>query len=186
MAATQSTMMPLGTIAPDFLLYDVMTGDYRSLKELRGDKGTVIMFVCNHCPYVQYLKGALAAMCREYRSSGIRFVAISSNDISQYPEDGPDEMKKMASDWENPFDAYLFDETQSVAKAYHAVCTPDFFVFNHLDVCVYRGRFDNATPRNSLPVTGEDIRVALDALLGRGLFPVDQMPSIGCNIKWKI
>ncbi len=185
MAATESVMMPLGTTAMDFNLPDTITGANYSLQGLKGEKGTVVMFICNHCPYVLHVKQQLIDIAREYSQKGISFIAISSNDIKNYPQDAPDKMKQLMEQWGNPFAAYLYDETQNVAKAYQAACTPDFFVFDSDLKCVYRGRLDASTPKNNEPLTGNDLRNALDNLLaGRPIDP-KQIPSIGCNIKWK-
>lgn len=185
MAATHSNMMPLGTIAPDFALPDTMTGTMKTLQELKGEKGTVIMFICNHCPYVLHVKDQLIEIAKQYAEKGISTVAISANDIVNYPQDAPDKMTAMMLDWGNPFAAYLYDESQAVAKAYQAACTPDIFVFDAGLVCVYRGRLDGSTPKNDVPLTGEDLRAALDNLLAGKSVNAEQIPSIGCNIKWK-
>lgn len=185
MAATESVMLPLGTIAPDFDLPDTVTGVNKSLQGLKGIKGTLVMFICNHCPYVQHIKSQLIDIADHYGSQGISFIAISSNDIVNYPQDAPDKMREMMEEWGNPFAAYLYDETQEVAKTYQAVCTPDFFLFDAKLACVYRGRLDGSTPKNDMPLTGGDLRAALDnLLLGQPINP-RQVPSIGCNIKWK-
>jgi thiol-disulfide isomerase/thioredoxin len=185
MAATESVMMPLGTKAPDFNLPDTITGANYSLQDLKGKKGAVIMFICNHCPYVLHVKQQLIDIAREYSPKGISFIAISSNDIKNYPQDAPDKMKQLMEEWGRPFAAYLYDESQDIAKAYQAACTPDFFVFDSDLTCVYRGRLDASTPKNNEPLTGNDLRNALDNLfMGRPINP-KQVPSIGCNIKWK-
>lgn len=185
MAATESNMLPLGTIAPDFDLPDTVSGKNQSLQSLKGVKGTVVMFLCNHCPYVMHVKPQLIAIAEQYSSAGIAFIAISANDIVEYPQDAPDKMRDLMNEWGNPFAAYLYDETQEVAKAYQAACTPDFYVFDAKLVCVYRGRMDGSTPQNDMPLTGSDLRAALEnLLLGQPLNP-HQIPSIGCNIKWK-
>lgn len=184
MAATYSTMMPLGTQAPDFKLFDSVTGLQLSLQTLRGNQATLIMFICNHCPYVLHVKQQLIAIAEQYLPKGVSTIAISSNDIFAYPQDAPDKMRALSVEWGNPFQAYLFDQTQEVAKAYQAACTPDFFLFDSALKCVYRGRLDAATPKNNLPLTGEDLRNALDALLANSPVNPEQIPSIGCNIKW--
>lgn len=185
MAATKSVMMPLGTKAPDFNLPDTVTGLNYSLQDLKGEKGTVVMFICNHCPYVLHVKQQLIDIAGQYTPKGISFIAISANDIENYPQDAPDKMQQLMKQWGNPFAAYLYDESQEVAKTYQAACTPDIFVFDSELVCVYRGRLDAATPKNNEPLTGKDLRNALDYLLmGRSIDP-EQIPSIGCNIKWK-
>ncbi|MBU2568766.1 MAG: thioredoxin family protein [Gammaproteobacteria bacterium] len=185
MAATESNMMPLGTRAPDFELPDTVTGTTKTLQELKGEKGTVILFMCNHCPYVLHVKDQLIAIAEEYRAQGISTIAISANDIVNYPQDAPDKMQTMMREWGNPFAAYLYDESQSVAKAYQAVCTPDIYVFDAALSCVYRGRLDGSTPKNDVPLTGSDLRAALDYLLAEKAIDPQQVPSIGCNIKWK-
>ena len=183
MVLTPSKMMPLQTRAPDFKLIDVCTDEIVTLKEIQSDVGTVVMFICNHCPYVNHILDMLLSLSRDYIQKGISFVAINSNDTLAYPEDGPGEMKKLAEDLEFPF-PYLFDSTQLIARAYDAACTPDFFVFDRKLDCVYRGQFDESRPGNHHPITGKDLAEALDCLLlGRDVTP-DQHPSIGCNIKW--
>ena len=184
MAATPSTMMPLGTIAPDFTLPDTVTGRTMSLQELKSDQATVIMFICNHCPFVKHVQHGLITLANDYQPRGVSFVAISSNDIEGYPDDAPDKMKEVAEQFSYPF-PYLFDESQDVAKAYDAACTPDFYIFDKDLKCVYRGQLDDSRPGNLIPVTGRDIRVALDSMLRGEPVNPDQMPSIGCNIKWK-
>jgi peroxiredoxin len=186
MAATPSRMMPLGRNAPDFKLRDTISGRSLGLSDLQGAQGTLIMFICNHCPYVLHIKHELIAIARYYANLGISTVAISANDIEQYPQDAPDKMRVLMAEWGNPFAAYLYDETQSVARAYQAACTPDFYVFDAESVCVYRGRLDGATPKNDLPVTGNDLRKALDCLLAGESIQFEQQSSIGCNIKWKL
>ncbi len=185
MAATPSNMLPLGTIAPDFTLPDTISGKLCALRELKGEQGTIVMFICNHCPYVLHIKQQLIAIAQQYVTLGIATIAISANDIENYPQDAPDKMKAMMAAWGNPFAAYLYDETQDVAKAYQAACTPDIYLFDAGMQCVYRGRLDGSTPKNDLPVTGEDLRNALDSLLAGQPISAEQIPSIGCNIKWK-
>ena len=185
MAATPSNMMPLGTSAPDFKLPDTITGKLLGLQDLKGEQGTIVMFICNHCPYVLHVKQQLIAIAQQYATLGIATIAISSNDIENYPQDAPDKMQQLMSEWGNPFAAYLFDETQAVAKAYQAACTPDIYLFDAELKCVYRGRLDASTPKNAEPVTGADLRNALDNLLARQPIDAEQIPSIGCNIKWK-
>jgi thiol-disulfide isomerase/thioredoxin len=184
MAATETLQIPLGFPAPDFNLPDTITDKMLSLKDVRGSKGTVVMFICNHCPYVKHVNAELVRLAHDYIPKGIGFVAISSNDVVNYPDDAPEKMKVHALEQGYPF-PYLYDESQKVAKAYFAACTPDFSIFDHELKCVYRGQLDASRPKNDVPVTGKDIRAALDAILtGK---PVDekQVPSIGCNIKWK-
>lgn len=184
MAETPSTMIPLGTKAPDFSLMDTLTGKKRSLNELKSDNATVIVFICNHCPYVKHILAKLVDVANTYQAKGARFIAINSNDIEAYPQDGPEHMKRLAEEQHFQF-PYLFDATQDVAKAYRAACTPDFYIFDKDSKCVYRGRFDGATPGNSQPVTGKDLTNALDQLFSGKPVPADQHNSLGCNIKWK-
>jgi peroxiredoxin len=184
MAATPSTMMPLGTTAPDFTLPDTVSGKDLTLSDLKGEVATLVMFICNHCPYVLHINDELVRIAREYQPKGVSFIAISSNDVVNYPQDGPDLMKEHASKVGYPF-PYLYDESQDVAKAYNAACTPDIFLFDERLKCVYRGQLDDSRPKNDKPVTGKDLRKALEALLkGTEVSPI-QVPSIGCNIKWK-
>ncbi|MEQ1636545.1 MAG: thioredoxin family protein [Methylococcales bacterium] len=184
MAATQSIMLPLGTLAPAFDLPDTVTGVNKTLQDLRGVKGTLILFICNHCPYVLHVKEQLISIAKEYAKQGINTVAISANDIKQYPEDAPDKMQHLMAAWGNPFTAYLYDESQTVAKAYQAACTPDIYLFDAGLKCVYRGRLDGATPKNAVPVTGVELRSALDDFLAGEPVSDQQIASIGCNIKW--
>ena len=183
MARTPSTMLPLGTKAPAFELPNV-DGRMVRLADAAGPKGTVVMFICNHCPFVKHVADQLAAMGREYLPRGIGFVAISSNDVSSHPADSPEQMVREAEDRGYPF-PYLYDESQQVAREYHAACTPDFFFFNAGLGLVYRGQLDGSRPGNGIPVTGEDLRSALDAVLAGRPAPTEQKPSLGCNIKWK-
>src|SRR6185295_4556234 len=159
MSETASTMLPLGTLAPDFSLKDTVSGAIVSLQSLKSPTATVVMFICNHCPYVNYIRSELVKLVKHYQSKGIAFIAINSNDIEAYPSDGPDHMRQEALLHHFSF-PYLFDETQAVARAYQAACTPDFFVFDAGLRLVYRGRLDEATPGNQKPVTGEDLRTA--------------------------
>ncbi|MBC8095781.1 MAG: thioredoxin family protein [Akkermansiaceae bacterium] len=182
MAAVNSTMLPLGTAAPDFRLPDV-SGKNVSLADLRG-KPLVVAFVCNHCPYVKHIRAGLAQLGRDYLPKGVLIVAISSNDVENYPQDGPELMQAEAKEAGYMF-PYLYDATQAVAKAYRAACTPDFYLFDQDHRLVYRGQFDDSRPKNGLPVTGKDLRGALDALLAGRPLSSNQKPSIGCNIKWK-
>lgn len=184
MAETPSTMVPLGTIAPDFSLPDTVSDKTMRLNELRSDKATVVMFICNHCPFVKHVQHELVKLAKDYEPKGIAFVAISSNDVENYPEDSPERMKEVAQELGYPF-PYLYDETQEVAKAYNAACTPDFYIYDKDLKLVYRGQLDDSRPSNDIPVTGKDVRAALDRILdGKPVNP-DQKPSIGCNIKWK-
>lgn len=184
MAQTPSNMIPLGTQAPDFTLLDTKSGSLVSLNEIKSDKATVIMFICNHCPYVKLIQTKLVEIANQYQAKGIQFVAISSNDIETYPQDGPEHMRIEAETHRYPF-PYLFDYTQEVAKAYQAACTPDFYIFDGQLACVYRGRFDDATPGNQKTVTGADLQSALNAILANKPIDSDQKPSLGCNIKWR-
>ncbi len=184
MAITPSHMIPLNTRAPEFSLQDVVSGRTISLSEAKSASATVIMFICNHCPFVKHIQKELVTLAHAYIPQGITFVAINSNDAKAYPDDSPQNMKKVAEDLNFPF-LYLYDETQEVAKAYHATCTPDFFVFDKNLKCVYRGQFDDSRPGNDIPVTGKDLRAALECLLKGEPIPDNQKPSIGCNIKWK-
>jgi peroxiredoxin len=184
MTLTASTMLPLNTVAPHFELLDIVTQQHRTLQELQGNQGTMIMFICNHCPYVKHVQLELVRLATDYQKKGITFIAISSNDIEQYPEDAPPKMRDTAKALGYPF-PYLFDETQSVAKAYQAACTPDFFLFNEHLECVYRGQLDDSRPGNNIPVTGSDLRAALNNLLAHKPIDKNQKPSVGCNIKWK-
>jgi peroxiredoxin len=183
MVRTPSTMLPLGTVAPDFSLANV-DGRTVSFADAAGPQGTVVMFICNHCPFVKHVADQLAALGRDYLPRGIGFAAISSNDVSTHPADSPEQMVRESEERGYPF-PYLYDETQEVAKAYHAACTPDFYVFDGDRRLVYRGQLDASRPGNDVPVTGGDLRAALDALVAGRDVPAGQVPSIGCNIKWK-
>jgi peroxiredoxin len=184
MARTPSTMrMPLGAPAPPFELEDP-SGRRHSLAGLDGAPALLVAFICPHCPFVQHVRAGFAALCAEYQKRGVAVVAIASNDVGQYPQDGPEGMAAEAKEAGYTF-PYLFDETQEVAKAYGAACTPDFFVFDRERRLAYRGQMDGSRPGNGVPVTGEDLRRALDALLERRPVPAEQRPSLGCNIKWK-
>lgn len=185
MAYTESNMIPLGTVAPAFTLPDTVSGNPVSLNQIASAKATVVMFLCNHCPYVLHVNEALVRLVKEYQAKGVAFVGISSNDADAYPEDAPDKMTEFAQQTGYTF-PYLYDETQDVARAYDAACTPDFYVFDKELRLVYRGQFDNSRPRrNDLPVTGEDLRAAIDAVLEGKPVNEYQRPSGGCNIKWK-
>lgn len=184
MAETPSKMIPLGTSAPEFSLIDTVTDEYVSLDELKSSIATVIMFLCNHCPYVKHIQTTLVELASEYQRKGIYFIAISSNDAEHYPQDGPEKMHAEAINHRYTF-PYLYDATQAVAKAYQAACTPDFYVFDKDLLCVYRGRFDDSTPGNQKPVTGQDLRETLDSILTNKPINADQKASLGCNIKWK-
>ncbi len=184
MAKTESTMIPLGTIAPDFTLQDTLSPSKLSLGEIRGEKGTVIMFICNHCPFVKHINDEIVRVANDYHVTGFGFAAISSNDAINYPLDGPEHMYTNARKYKFSF-PYLYDESQEVAKAYNAACTPDFYVFDNNLKLVYRGQLDNSRPANGIPVNGRDLRESLDNILNNNPQRVDQKPSIGCNIKWK-
>jgi peroxiredoxin len=184
MAATPSVMKPLGSNAPDFKLPDTVSGNVTSLASLRGTRATVIMFICNHCPYVKLLNNEIVRVANDYVSKAVKFIAISSNDVGQYPDDGPEEMKKVATTLGYSF-PYLYDETQDVARTYDAACTPDFFVYDKDLKLAYRGQFDDARPGNNKTPSGKDLRAALDALVTGKPVAENQYPSIGCNIKWK-
>ncbi len=184
MAEAPSNMLPLGTKAPDFKLTDVQTNKKVTLNELKSPIATVVMFICNHCPYVKHIQAKLVAVAKTYQTKGISFIAISSNDIENYPADSPDKMRLEATQHGYTF-PYLYDETQNVAKAYQAACTPDLYVFDGKLACVYRGRFDDSTPGNRNPVTGKDLSTALDNVLAGKPVSQEQKPSVGCNIKWK-
>lgn len=185
MALTPSNMLPLGTLAPDFNLPDTRKmGEWVSLQSSKSHIATVIMFICNHCPYVKHIQAKLVEVAKIYQKKGITFIAISSNDIKNYPADDPEHMRCEAELHDYSF-PYLYDETQQVAKDYQAACTPDFYVFDNELRCVYRGRFDSSTPGNNIPVTGCDLTLALDNLLMNQPITHAQCPSIGCNIKWK-
>ena len=182
MVAVNSTMLPLGTQAPDFLLPDP-AGKRVSLSDFKGAPALVVMFICNHCPYVLHIRTELARAVKDFQARGVTVVGISSNDATEYPQDGPDKMREEIKLAGYTF-PYLYDESQAVAKAYRAACTPDFYVFDRDQRLVYRGQFDDARRGNTLPVTGKDLRAAVDAVLAGQDVP-DQKPSIGCNIKWK-
>ena len=182
MARTASTMLPLGTKAPDFSLMNV-DGQMVSLADFSQAPALLVAFICNHCPFVKHVAPALADLAREYQAKSVAVVAISSNDVANYPADSPEQMVHEAEDRGYTF-PYLFDETQEVAKAYAAACTPDFYVFDGEQKLVYRGQMDDSRPDSGKPVTGADLRAALDAVLAGKPVPADQKPSIGCNIKW--
>jgi peroxiredoxin len=184
MARTESLMIPLGTKAPDFNLLDTSSGNECGLEQMKGAQATLIAFICNHCPFVKHINPALVKIAKDYQPRGLSVIAISSNDILQYPEDGPEWMERNAADLGYTF-PYLFDETQEVAKAYQAVCTPDFFVFDKNLQLAYRGQLDDSRPGNGIEVTGKDIRESLELILEGKPAAAYQKPSIGCNIKWK-
>ena len=184
MSKTASKMVPLGTTAPEFYLKDTNSSESFSFADLKGEKGTLVLFICNHCPYVHHVIEEVLMIANDYRVQGIGIIAISSNDILNYPLDAPELMTEFA--FENNFEfPYLYDETQEVAKAYGAACTPDFFLFDTQDKLVYRGQLDDSRPGNNLALSGNDLRGAIDGVLyNRTINPI-QKPSIGCSIKWK-
>lgn len=183
MVMTPSTMLTLGTPAIDFSLPDT-DGKTVSLADFEDSRGLLVMFICNHCPFVKHVRSGLAALCSEYQAREVGIVGINSNDVTTHPDDSPAMMKKEKAEAGYTF-PYLFDETQETAKAYRAACTPDFYVFDAGRKLVYRGQMDDSRPSNGIPVTGRDLRAALDAVLAGRRPPEDQKPSIGCNIKWK-
>lgn len=185
MAETFTIKTQLGFNAPDFQLPDTISGKTFNYKLIKGEKGTLVMFICNHCPYVLHIMDELVKIGREYLPKGIGFVAISANDVENYPEDSPELMKQFAADRNFPF-PYLYDESQETAKAYQASCTPDYNLFDANDECVYRGQLDGSRPQNDVPIDGKNLREALNAVLA-GIKPGEnQRPSSGCNIKWKV
>ena len=184
MSLTPSTMLPLGTEAPDFALPDTVTGTTVSLSDSADAKALLVMFICNHCPYVVHIRDAFGPLARDYAPQGLAVVAISSNSLRTHPQDGPERMQALARDLDWPF-PYLFDESQAVAKAYQAACTPDFFLFDGARKLHYRGQLDGARPGSPIPVTGVDLRAAIDSVLAGEPPPAEQVPAIGCNIKWE-
>ena len=184
MVLTASTMLPVGTQAPDFNLPDVVSGKKISLGSFAGKKGFLVMFICQHCPYVQHIKEELARLGKDYKEKGLGIVAISANDAATYPDDSPENLKKFSQQLVLNF-PLCYDETQQVAKAYTAACTPDFFLFDASQRLVYRGQLDDSRPGNGKPVTGRDLRAAIDAVLAGKAVSSEQKASIGCNIKWK-
>ncbi|WP_088890921.1 thioredoxin family protein [Leptolyngbya ohadii] len=184
MALTASTMLPLGTIAPDFALTDVVSGETITLETFRGKQALLVMFICRHCPFVKHVQSELARLGRDYTARNMGILAISANDAANYPDDAPDRLKQMAEELGFTF-PLCYDETQQVAQAYTAACTPDFFLFDRDFKLVYRGQLDDSRPSNGLPVNGKDLRGAIDAVLANQPIDAEQKPSIGCNIKWK-
>lgn len=184
MALTASTMLPLGNKAPEFQLPDVVSGEAISLETFAGKQGLVVIFLCRHCPFVKHIQGELAKLGRDYQDADLGIVAISANDVANYPDDAPDKLKEMAKELDLMF-PLCYDESQETAKAYTAACTPDFFVFDRDRQLAYRGQFDDSRPGNDKPVTGKDLRSAIDAVLAQSPVSEEQKPSIGCNIKWK-
>lgn len=184
MALTASNPFPLGTIAPDFSLFDTVSNKTLGLQQLKGNKATVIMFICNHCPFVIHVNSKLVELANSYNSNTVSFIAISSNDVDNYPQDAPELMAQLAKQENYPF-PYLYDVTQDVAKAYDAACTPDFYVFNSELKSTYHGQLDDSRPGNGKPLTAKDLKEAIDFTVSR-MEPLEhQKPSIGCNIKWK-
>ncbi|NAS32637.1 redoxin domain-containing protein [Flavobacteriaceae bacterium R38] len=184
MARTESNMLPLETQAPDFNLIDTISEKKLSLNDLKGNKATVIMFICNHCPFVIHVNKEIVHLANDYKDKGVEFIAISSNDVENYPQDAPHLMKQNAIEHHFSF-PYLYDETQEVARDYDAACTPDFYIFDTDLLLKYRGQLDDSRPGNGIPVTGKDMRNALDTILQGNTISRVQKPSIGCNIKWK-
>ena len=184
MARTESTMLTLGTPAPEFSLPEPATGRVVSLADFADAPALLVAFICNHCPFVIHIREAFAGFAREYRDRGLAVVAINANDADSYPDDSPGKMAAAAEEHGFVF-PYLYDESQACAKRYHAACTPDFFLFDDQRRLVYRGQFDNSRPGNGQPATGGDLRAAVDALLSGAELPVQQRPSMGCNIKWR-
>ncbi len=184
MARTPSNMVSLGTKAPDFSLLDVVSEEYKNLNSLKGKNGSVIMFICNHCPYVKHINETIVEIANKFTHEGVNFIAISSNDVINYPEDSPELMKLNAK--QNKFSfPYLYDESQEVAKKYDAACTPDFYLYNNELKLVYRGQLDDSRPGNGIKCDGEDLEYAIKCLLTDTQNDKIQKPSIGCNIKWK-
>lgn len=184
MALTESTMMPLGTKAPNFHIKDVMTDRYMTLEDVKSPVATVFYFICNHCPYVIHVNTELVQIANDYRHKGVSFVGVSSNDVTKSPEDGPEMMRIVGKVLKYPF-PYLYDKHQEMAKAYDAACTPDIYLFDGEASLYYRGRIDGSSPGNGVTLDGNDLRAALDGLLSGKPSPESQLPSMGCNIKWK-
>ncbi|PQJ77436.1 thioredoxin family protein [Polaribacter glomeratus] len=185
MARTESNEFKNGTKAPAFNLLNTIDDCFTFLDDLKGEKGTVIMFICNHCPFVIHINAELVKMANDYQQKGINFIAISSNDVENYPQDSPQLMKQLAKDAKYPF-PYLYDETQEVAKCYNAACTPDFYIFDADLKSVYHGQLDDSRPGNGIQVTGNNVRNCLDFLLEKKGLLQNQKPSVGCGIKWKL
>ena len=184
MARTESNMLPLGTLAPDFQLPDVVSGRPTSLAEFHGKDALLVMFICRHCPFVKHVQDELARIGKDYAGESVGIIAISSNDAQEYPDDAPHSLREMTTELDFTF-PYCFDETQDVARAYDAACTPDFYLFDKNRRLVYRGQLDDSRPGNNTPVTGKDLRTAIDAVLQGSPVSANQKPSIGCNIKWR-
>lgn len=185
MALTESMMLPLGTKAPNFELPDTLSGNTIKFDNVAGENGTVVMFICNHCPYVIHVNRQIVDLANDYKDKGIGFVAISSNDVENYPQDAPEIMKVVGNALQFPF-PYLYDESQEVAKAYDAACTPDFYLFDGEGKLAYRGRLDENRPSGGKAPTGEELRAAIDAVLKGSAVSEKQYPSAGCNIKWRV
>jgi peroxiredoxin len=185
MSRTPSNMLELGTKAPEFYLRDTKSEtEWFTFADLKGEKGTLVFFICNHCPFVLHVIEEVVMLANDYQVQGLGIIAISSNDVVNFPQDGPELMTEFA--FENHFEfPYLYDETQEVAKAYQAACTPDFYLFDSQDILVYRGQLDDSRPGNGIPLSGNDLRNAIDGLLYNRKINPDQKPSLGCNIKWK-
>lgn len=185
MSNTPSNMLALGTSAPEFYLKDTNSDDsYFSFADIKGEKGTLVLFICNHCPFVLHVIDEVVRIANDYRVQGLGVVAISSNDVVNYPQDSPELMTELA--FENSFEfPYLYDETQEVAKVYQAACTPDFFLFDNQNKLVYRGQLDDSRPGNGIPLSGNDLRGAIDGVIYNRVINPNQKPSIGCGIKWK-
>lgn len=184
MSKTESTMLPLGTQAPHFELIDVVSNKSIQFPPQKNYAAILIMFICNHCPYVKHVNAELTRLANDYQPKNVYILAINANDVANYPDDSPEKMKLLATSEQFPF-PYLFDETQEVARAYNAACTPDFFLFDNKYNLVYRGQLDDSRPGNNIPVTGSSLRKALDCLLNHQTLDFPQKPSLGCNIKWK-
>ncbi len=184
MSAVPSTMLALGTKLPGFELQNAVDGRTVSSADYRNEPALLVMFICNHCPYVQHVKSGIGRIAADYAPRGVGVVAISPNDVAAYPDDAPEKMQALAraEGWRFP---YLFDEAQTVARAFRAACTPEFYLFDEARTLVYRGQLDGSRPKNGVPVTGKDLRAALDALLAGRPIPAEQTPSVGCSIKWK-
>lgn len=184
MALTPSNMLPLGTQVPNFRLKDTNSNSHYSFDDLKGNKGTLVMFICNHCPFVHHVIDEVVKVANDYRVQGIGIIAISSNDAVKYPQDGPEKMTDFALEHKIHF-PYLYDESQQVAKAFDAACTPDFYLFDNSGKLFYRGQLDDSRPGNNIPLSGTDLRNAIDAVIYNRTIATPQKPSIGCNIKWK-
>ena len=184
MVAVPSTMLPLGTRIPDFVLTNAVDDKPVSPRDYAGRNALLVMFICNHCPFVKHVKDELGRLAAEYEPRGLAIIAINSNDVEAYPQDGPGRMKELAleENWRFP---YVLDDTQEVAKAFRAACTPDFFLFDHRQRLAYRGQLDDSRPSNGVPVSGRDLRAAIDAVVAGRPVPAEQRASIGCNIKWR-